>query len=441
MIIQIATQATVCHICDKTMPAEERSTQEAESGRAEAVNKTEESSGNSEGPQSLPGPSSAAPTRQGFCGCCQVLYSSLEQHIQSPRHREVVSSTRAHGTSSSLLERFLQDVIQHHPHRYNDPRPSHADLPSLSSPLVPREELSDIYTALEDDGDTVGTREEMPSSDEESCQLVYMEGGSSAVLVGGRATPVNPARSDSSGEDHSKSGVDPTPVRTDSPTQGFLHRTSASCTLAPHTSSHSPLVQPCSSQALPQSQPRSPQVQLHRKANKKTDRQRCRTSSSITTLPTSKCSSSKRPVKHLQAKSPTVWSSAQVPLRDASRSGIASSECSDTMGKVIEEVIEKYCYGRSPKKPEEGDEDSVHLGFISNPKFSDSGTSMEWDTPALAALEASKAEVKDIGCLMEVHIDLEDQIYTMQLDTALNLLPSSEEGKKGWCSASERVAD
>ncbi|KAJ8338526.1 hypothetical protein SKAU_G00374920 [Synaphobranchus kaupii] len=239
---------------EKTMPAEEHSAQEAELGQAEALNKMERNGGNSVRPQPVPGPSGAAPPRQGFCSCCQVLYSSVEQHILSPRHREVVSSARTHTTSSSLMERFLQDVIQHHPHRYNDTRPTHADLPSLSSPLVPREELSDVYCALEDDGETVGTREEMPSSDEESCQLVYMEDVCSAVGMdpwGGRTSPLHPTRSDSSGEVKLKSSVDLPPIKKDSPTHCFLHRTSGSCALATHTSTNSPLVQPCSSQVLP----------------------------------------------------------------------------------------------------------------------------------------------------------------------------------------------
>ncbi|XP_061092184.1 DBF4-type zinc finger-containing protein 2 [Conger conger] len=415
------------------MPAEERCTQEAEHGQAEALNKMEQDCGNGARQQPVPGPSGAAPPRQGFCSCCQVLYSSVEQHILSPRHREVVRSARTHATSSSLMERFLQDVIQHHPHRYNDTRPTHADLPSLSSPLEPREELSDIYCALEEDGETIGTREEMPSSDEESCQLVYMEDVCSAVVMGpwgGRTSPVHPARSNSSREVSPKSGVDPPHLQKDSPTQGFLHRTSASCALAPHTSTDSPLVQPCSSQALPPSQPCSPQVQFHRKAHKKTDRPRSRTSSSITTLPPpAKCSHSKQPFLPLESKSPTAWSSAKVPLRNTPRSHTASSEYSDAVENVIEEVIEKYCYGRSPKK-QERDEDSFHLGSITNPNFSDSGTSVDWDTPVLAVLEASKAEVKDVGCLMEVHINLEDQMYKTQLDSALNLLPEPEEGKK-----------
>uniref|UniRef100_UPI003AACAEF3 uncharacterized protein n=1 Tax=Centroberyx gerrardi TaxID=166262 RepID=UPI003AACAEF3 len=134
--------------------------------------------------ESQPGPSRSQPCRQGYCGYCRVIYSSLEQHLSSSRHRECVrASSRGSSTvssvsssrTSSLMERFLQDVIQHHPHQYNDTRPSHADLPSLSSPLLPREELAELCVS-HDDSRSLGTREELPSSDGASYQLAYPAG-------------------------------------------------------------------------------------------------------------------------------------------------------------------------------------------------------------------------------------------------------------------------
>lgn len=128
--------------------------------------------------ESQPGPSRCQPSRQGYCGYCRVLYSNLEQHLSSLRHLDSVrASSRGSSTVSSassrtkltLLERFLQDVLQHHPHRYNDPRPSHADLPSVSAPLLPREELDDLCFS-DDDSRSKGTREQLPSSDDASCQ-------------------------------------------------------------------------------------------------------------------------------------------------------------------------------------------------------------------------------------------------------------------------------
>ncbi|KAG9334057.1 hypothetical protein JZ751_009220 [Albula glossodonta] len=378
---------------------------EAELGQTEAQGTVERSNGNGARPQPAPGPSSA-PARQGFCSCCQILYSSVEQ-----------------------------DVIQHHPHRYNDTRPTHADLPLLSSPLVPREDLSEVYCAMDDDRDTIGTREEMPSSDEESCQLVYVEDDRPPMGTGpqeGRTSPPYPARSSLSG------GVrNPPPVDKDSPTQGFLHRTSDSLALAPPITANSPVPQPCSSQAPPPGQTGGSPVRLHRKAHKKTDRLRSRTGSSVHSLPPPKCSISKEePPPQQESKNPTVWTSAQAPYRGIQRPRVPSSECSDPVERVIEEVIEKYCYGRSPKRLQRDDE-SFHLGSFTNPNFSDSGTSVEWDTPALTALETTKMEPKDIGCLMEVHINLEDQMYKTQLDSALNVLPEQDKGRKSTTSPSK----
>ncbi|XP_033996462.1 DBF4-type zinc finger-containing protein 2 [Trematomus bernacchii] len=84
-------------------------------------------------------------SRRGYCGFCRVLYTHLDQHLCSLRHLDAVrASSRGSSASScfstSLLERFLQDVLLHHPHKYNDPRPPHADLLTVSAPLRLREE-------------------------------------------------------------------------------------------------------------------------------------------------------------------------------------------------------------------------------------------------------------------------------------------------------------
>ncbi|XP_048477367.1 DBF4-type zinc finger-containing protein 2 isoform X2 [Rhincodon typus] len=71
------------------------------------------------------------------------------------------------------MERFLQDVIQYHPSRYKDNRSTYMDLPSISAPLLPKKELADIYS-YQDDKETVGTREELPSTDNESIRSAHL---------------------------------------------------------------------------------------------------------------------------------------------------------------------------------------------------------------------------------------------------------------------------
>ncbi|XP_016155127.1 PREDICTED: uncharacterized protein LOC107603323 [Ficedula albicollis] len=63
---------------------------------------------------------SAGQNRQGYCNCCHVHYSNLEQHVFSSQHRHFTTYCRNRMGTSSLMERFLQDVLQHHPHRYHD---------------------------------------------------------------------------------------------------------------------------------------------------------------------------------------------------------------------------------------------------------------------------------------------------------------------------------
>ncbi|KAL4608922.1 DBF4-type zinc finger-containing protein 2 [Arapaima gigas] len=378
--------------------------------------------------QPIPGPSTA-PQRQGFCSCCQVIYSNVEQHILSPRHRQVVSSSRTHITSGSLMERFLQDVILHHPHHYSDTRPSHADLPSLSTPLVPKEVLSDVCSAQEDDGNTVGTREEMLSSDEGSCLLIFDEDAGASHRKGLQEYKTEDVQdphlaetSSSSDRNRVKVYKNQTFVDTNSPVPGLLHRTSSKFASAP--------VQTRGPQASSLAKQSSPSVQLHRKAHRKTDRRRHKNDSD---------SSSSAALKGTDTRltSPSVR-----PLpQDVHWIQAPSTELSETVADVIEEVIEKYCYGPISVKKQD-DEDSFHLslGSITNPDFSDTGTSLQWDIPAQELAETPKPAAKDLGCLMEVHVNVEDQKYKSQLHTALNLLPGAEENcTPGMVRAREEV--
>ncbi|XP_039208779.1 DBF4-type zinc finger-containing protein 2 isoform X3 [Crotalus tigris] len=74
--------------------------------------------------------------RQGYCNCCHAPYSNLEQHVYSSQHRHFVSYCRNRMGTSSLMERFLQDVLQHHPYRYHDNRPTYDDMPFNSQLLA-----------------------------------------------------------------------------------------------------------------------------------------------------------------------------------------------------------------------------------------------------------------------------------------------------------------
>ncbi|NWR64866.1 ZDBF2 protein, partial [Bucorvus abyssinicus] len=81
---------------------------------------------------------STVQNRQGYCNCCRVHYSNLEQHVFSSQHRHFTTYCRSRVGTSSLMERFLQDVLQHHPHKYHDNRPTYDDMPLPVTPEAAR---------------------------------------------------------------------------------------------------------------------------------------------------------------------------------------------------------------------------------------------------------------------------------------------------------------
>ncbi|NXP50470.1 ZDBF2 protein, partial [Heliornis fulica] len=89
--------------------------------------------------QEHPGPGgSAVQNRHGYCNCCHVHYSNLEQHVLSSQHRHFTTYCRSRMGTTSLMERFLQDVLHHHPHGYHDIRPTYDDMPLPVTPEAAR---------------------------------------------------------------------------------------------------------------------------------------------------------------------------------------------------------------------------------------------------------------------------------------------------------------
>ncbi|XP_062302519.1 DBF4-type zinc finger-containing protein 2 [Osmerus eperlanus] len=238
-----------------------------------------------------------------------------------------------------MLERFLLDVIQHHPHRYGDPRPSHADLPSLGRAPSPRKQLD--MCVSEEDGLSLSTRELLPSSDSSSCQLLHVQ--------------------------------------------------------EMHT--HSP--RPC----IPHSPP------LHRKAHRKTNRRRERCSSSSSLAPRGLSLPHQRPGPGSPDPKPRK--------RDRKQDEAFSSDGSDGVGDVIEEVIQRLCYGRSPALHHQGDTDSFHLSLPAS-LCEGSGDSEDWDGPVQVALEQCGGDGRALTCLMGAQVSLEEQGYSSRLASALH---------------------
>ncbi|XP_039613795.1 DBF4-type zinc finger-containing protein 2 isoform X2 [Polypterus senegalus] len=372
----------------------------AEQRHVEPTGRQDQSSGISFGDHQAAPRTSSAQTWQGYCSCCQVLYCSLEQHILGSRHQETISSGRSNVSTSGLMERFLQDVMHHHPSRYKDSRPTHADLPSLSSPLMPKEDLSDIALVSEADQETMATREEMPSTDDESAEQPELKERrplpSTRLTAASRAEPAPSVPG---------AGLHSTTFKGNSPTQGFLHRT--------NTRARSPLTQhhmPCTSQradARP-SVPCDAGVQVKRGAAEE-------------------AGSSGPQDRGAQGVARLV---AQAHLREVRTGDTAqgtgdAGASRDTIGETIEKVIQEYCYGVAQE--EEGAFHFVLNSLTKPGNFSISGSSTEWDVPVKFDTEPPKSEVLDLEALKEVRVNLEDKLYESQLYSVLHLPPQSKE--------------
>ncbi|CAD7686064.1 unnamed protein product [Nyctereutes procyonoides] len=61
-------------------------------------------------------------SRQGYCSYCCVRYNNLEQHMSSAQHRYLTTQNRQRMGTTSLMERFLQDVLRHHPYHSQESR-------------------------------------------------------------------------------------------------------------------------------------------------------------------------------------------------------------------------------------------------------------------------------------------------------------------------------
>lgn len=284
-----------------------------------------------------------------------------------------------------------------------------------------------MHCRSEDDGLSVGTREELLSSDEEYCQMVQAEPTTTCSMSREQAStsvdvPLGIAKETSAQIGHKavKIKVEPPHPKRCPPTQGVLHRTSTESDKdKKHTSKllsqkvTSPILhpeEPCSSQMSG-----SPEFQ-HRKAHRKTNRENSDSSPGTATSPVTKCITSKS--QHGQSQ---LDRTPLLPLWKRTHREQSFREKSDQISEVIEEVIERHCYGLNPN-PNQEDESIFHLSLQS----SDSKDSDEWDNTFQASVQKKPTEDKRLACLTQMHINLEDQGYKAQLDTALNTVIESE---------------
>ncbi|XP_020747299.2 DBF4-type zinc finger-containing protein 2 [Odocoileus virginianus] len=111
--------------------------------------------------------------RSGYCSFCCVFYNNLEQHISSDHHRSLITQKRQQMGAASLMERFLQDVLQHRSCDYQESRSMQNERLHMTtvspSEVVPNDDFSpEIKTE-----DASGVREEISTKASEPVEKFY----------------------------------------------------------------------------------------------------------------------------------------------------------------------------------------------------------------------------------------------------------------------------
>ncbi|XP_075897912.1 DBF4-type zinc finger-containing protein 2 isoform X1 [Nelusetta ayraudi] len=311
------------------------------------------------------GPSGHQPSRQGYCGYCRLLYSNLEQHLSSLKHLESIQATTrvpnpqgfSTSTSSVLLERFLQDVLLHHPHRYQDPRPPDIDLPSGSAPPLSWGEPDQVPECTPGSGETK--------------RLSANQGADSRL------------------GQQSEAGL---LVRLAAPIRAEDQRTT--CVEGMPTS--------CGKAQSPPPQAQAPPT-VHRKVHRKTNRRK--SSESSPSVPWGRWPKTQQEAL-FSSDNPDPLVPPVTPY---------------PVGQTMEEVIRRFCHGRSSSSCQQEEFKDLQFSLPTSTETVsddwDSALQVELQTPN----QVSRSTRQELTCLMDLQVLLEDQVYQDQLHSTLHL--------------------
>ncbi|XP_038604973.1 DBF4-type zinc finger-containing protein 2 isoform X2 [Tachyglossus aculeatus] len=425
---------------------------------------------------------SVSSSRRGYCNCCHVHYNNLQQHIFSPQHRCFATYCRRRMSTSSLMERFLQDVLQHHPHRYQDSRPTYDDIP-LNSHQFPSEEAQCDGGLLAEERaakEPLGTKWEMPTKDlksaaqshpsppctsQEALKGTFLQPpGSQRLENGQRSSARLPQEMVCSWRGVKKcipaEGAQTTPSshkvlfklaipgHLSSPVSPVPHRSPLSLagTEATGTSLGSVLIsenkQKPNQVNICKIRPSPLASSLHPETLSVSHR-----SSVFSRGNTLFRNSGKSLLKQdgLQSQGKTVEADLHLrehlgpggarsfgsPLEPAADSEMKpGSGGATSVDEIIEEVIRKHCYEiQTTVEPsqEERHSFSNRLAFPEYQNSEDSEMSFDFDVPLRSITGQSIATVKEIGLLKEEQVKLDDKNYESQLSSVLLNMGSLEE--------------
>ncbi|XP_068263811.1 DBF4-type zinc finger-containing protein 2 [Nyctibius grandis] len=416
---------------------------------------------------------STVQNRQGYCNCCHVHYSNLEQHVFSSQHRHFTTYCRNRMGTSSLMERFLQDVLQHHPHRYHDNRPTYDDVPF---PITPEAARIACLTPEEMEKKRNRDRQEISSKDQESigeicssapCRshegtkktsvtqafIQKLERGQEDVIrisqqsMGICSNEKWDTLKNAQIANHSREGqftaVSPVPQHfavsplihsSVNPKTGKNVRNLTASNLIPHSGcgktgmevcNSNVLLNPCLNPAPALVHPKCPSVSHQNPM--------CSHNSSLHI--TSGQSLSKR--DGLRTQDETLVSDFHLRDTVGTRSSLdlgtspQLARCKNvktnrgdesSVDETIEDVILKYCHGTTSEEIYFKEKNNPCLTFSSlmdDTHLEGSEMSFDCDAPIQAGTDLPKAAIKDIEFLKEVQISLQDKDYGTQLSSVL----------------------
>ncbi|XP_075612526.1 DBF4-type zinc finger-containing protein 2 [Balearica regulorum gibbericeps] len=417
---------------------------------------------------------STVQNRRGYCNCCHVHYSNLEQHVFSSQHRHFTTYCRNRMGTSSLMERFLQDVLHHHPHRYHDNRPTYDDMPLPVTPEAARiacqspEEMkkkrnTDRQEISGKDQESIGeicssapclSHEGTKKTSVTQAFIQKLERGQEHAVripqqsVGICSNEKWDALKDAqiANQSHEGQFTAVSPVPQPFSVSPIIHRSSvnpktgknvrnlAASSPIPRRGCDKTGVEVCNSDVLlnPCLNP-APALVHQKRPSVSHQNPMCSYSSSLPI--TSGQSLSKR--DGLRTQDETLVSDFH--LRDTV--GISSSlhlgtspqlaRCKNmttnkgdesSVDETIEDVILKYCHGTTSEEIYFKEENKPYLTFSSlldHTYLESSEMSFDCDAPIQARTDLPKAAIKDIEFLKEVQISLQDKDYGTQLSSVL----------------------
>ncbi|XP_045875500.1 DBF4-type zinc finger-containing protein 2 [Meles meles] len=123
--------------------------------------------------------------RQGYCSYCCVRYNNLEQHMASAQHRYLTTQNRQRMGTTSLMERFLQDVLRHHPYHSQENRSTQHE--RLLTNTVPPPEVVPVDDSASEEAteDAAGVKGESSSKGSEPSKELHARPGKSQECIQG----------------------------------------------------------------------------------------------------------------------------------------------------------------------------------------------------------------------------------------------------------------